>query len=285
VSIYFLALAALMFGTIAPSFTASDSLFRATRSLLIIAVYPLFLVMVATHGSRVAGLTWISLAAVGLALELIADATSARPESQSLLRTLGIVAVAWPLSIPATIESFLIQLGLVPAPAAVHLPDPPRGAALVGLSDDDMLIAAHQILSGQSPLTAEERTILVAESFNREVHGGGFLQWFSNTDSSVPETVQSLRAVGAERTADLLEHAAGEVSPSWSAAQPFDERRHTLEAAESTFRSLNEAFFRLERQEDLTSLIAEFLRKYRSRCPALDTARDAGTARTSSDAE
>jgi len=169
-------------------------------------------------------------------------------------------------------------MGLLPAPTEVHLPDSPRGAALVGLSDDEMLIAAHQILLGQPHLTTEERTILVAESFNRELHGGGCLQWFRNTDSSVTDTVQSLHAIGAARTADLLDQTADAVSPSWSAAQSFDERRHTLEAAESTLRSRNDAFFTLERQEDLTSLIAGFLRRCRSRCPALDTATDVGTA-------
>jgi hypothetical protein len=252
---YIIALAVLMFGAIAPSFAAPYSLFRAARSLIILAVYPLLLLMAVTHGVRAAGLTWVSLAGFALALELIADAL-APGERLSFLRTVRNALLVWPLTIPATTESFLIKLGVVPPHPEVRLPDPPRGDALFGLSDDDMLSAAHEILSGPPTLTAEERTILVAESFNREIHGGGFLQWFSNTDSSVPDTVQSLRDVGAPRTAVLLQRA-GDAA-----------------AAESMLRSLTDEFFALEREEDLTSLIASFLRQHRSRCPAFETATD-----------
>jgi hypothetical protein len=272
VSIYVFVVAALMLGAIAPSFGAWDSIWRSVRALLIFAMYPLFFVMAITHGVRAAGQTWIAFAAFGLVLELVADARLAPAQRLSLLLTLRNAALLWPLTVPATVEHFLVLLGVVEPPPPIELPAPPRGDALVSLSDDEMLIAVHQLLSAEPQLTSQEKTILLAESFNREVHAGGFLQWFSNTDSSVPETVESLGSVGAEGTAALLRRAAEAASStSWTTAQSPSERRKTLEPVAATLHSLDDDFFALERREDLTSLIAQFLRQHRSRCPVLDS--------------
>jgi hypothetical protein len=119
---------------------------------------------------------------------------------------------------------------------------------LFRLSDDDLLMAAHQILAGQSELSEAERTLWLAETFSREVHGGGVAQWFSNTDNSKPETIQALRDVGANETAELLQHEQGATPASRA-----DDRLFSIFA-----------------REDLTTLIARFLRRNRMHCPALE---------------
>jgi hypothetical protein len=269
VTIYLVALAALMAGAIAGSFAAPESLFGCLRFIPIFAVYPLFLVMAATEGAQVAGLWWLALTGAGLLAVLPDYAARPRAEREPLLGAVWKTALLWPLIIPVATESLMIRQGIVPPPAEPRLPEPPRGSELFGLSDDEMLVAAHQILSGQADLTAEERTILVAETFNREVHGGGFGQWFSNTERSVSDTIQALRAVGAHATASLLEQAADAVPATWSETQPLEARLPALKPIESILRSLTDTFFSVEREEDLTSLIAVFVRRYRSRCPAL----------------
>jgi hypothetical protein len=269
VTIYLVALMALMVGAIALSFAAPDSPFRAVQALPILAVYPVFLVMAATEGLRAAGLWWIALTGLGILLLAADNAAHPRTKRVSLVEVVWKTALLWPLIIPVATESLMIRLGILPQPTEPRLPEPPRGSELMALPDDEMLVAAHQILSGQADLTAEERTILVAETFNREVHGGGFGQWFANTDSSVSDTVQALRAVGAHATASLLQRAADAVPATWSETRPLEARLQALKPIESTLRSLNDSFFSLERQEDLTSLVARFVRRYRSRCPAL----------------
>jgi hypothetical protein len=268
-TIYLVALAALMLAALAGGFAAPESLFGCLRFIPIFAVYPLFLVMAASEGVGTAGLWWGALTGIGLVLVLIARTGLPRPERAPLLGTVWKTALLWPLIVPAATDSLLIRLGIVPPPAAPRLAEPPRGAELMGLSDDEMLVAAHQILSGQADLTAEERTVLVAETFNREVHGGGFGQWFSNTESSVSDTVQALRTVGADGAARLLEQAAGAIPASWNETQPLEARRRVLESIQSALRSFDDSFFSLERQEDLTSLVARFVRRHRARCPAL----------------
>jgi hypothetical protein len=272
-TVYLVVLAALMLCALAAPFSAPVSPFRYLRAVPMLAVYPLFVAMAATEGIRTAGLWWGALTGIGVLLLLIAEAGLPRAEREAfpgaIWRTPLACALAWPVMIPAAMDLLVTRLGIVQQPAEPRLPEPPRGSELFALSDDEMLVAAHQILSGHADLTAEERTILVAETFNREVHGGGFGQWFSNTESSVPDTVQALRAVGAEASATLLKQAGDEVPATWSENQPLDERLRALKPIESALRPLVDRFFSLERQEDLTSLVATFVRRYRSRCPAL----------------
>jgi hypothetical protein len=269
VTVYLVALATLMLAALAGAFAAPESLLGCLRFIPIFAVYPLFLVMAATEGVGTAGLCWGALTTFGLALLLVTQAGLPRAERAPLLGAVWKTALLWPLVVPAATDGLLIRLGIVPPPAEPRLPEPPRGSELIALSDDAMLVAVHQILSGHADLTAEERLILAAETFNREVHGGGFGQWFSNTESSVTDTIGALRAVGADGTARLLERAAGAVPAGWSEMQPLDTRIRLLEPMKAVLRSLDDSFFALEREEDLTALIARFVRQNRTQCPAL----------------
>ncbi|HEX7337668.1 MAG TPA: DUF4375 domain-containing protein, partial [Gemmatimonadales bacterium] len=187
-----------------------------------------------------------------LLLDLAADRMLPAKYRSSFLTTLWKAALLWPLLLPAALEALLIAAGLAPALLPATLPDPPRGKELFTLSDDELLVAAHQILGGGLELTEAEKTVWLAETFSREVHVGGLAQWFSNTDSSVPETARALRAVGAEKTADLLLQAS--------------EAFHPL-------RGPNDELFTEATGEDLTQLNARFIRRNRHRCPTLEDRR------------
>ena len=269
-STFLLAASALVVMAIAPSFAAWASVFRILRWLPVVAIYPVFVAMAVTEGVRPAAVGWMSFAAFALLLELVADTSLPSDKRPPLLRTLRNAALLWPITIPAAVESLLVRVGLVPPPPDITLPDWLRGEALFSLTDDEMLTAVHGLLSAQPQLTSEETTVLLAESFNREVHGGGFLQWLCNTDAFAGDTIESLRAVRAERAARLLQRAADAASPaSWMAIASPAERRRVLQPAEPALRSLDDELFAAERQEDLTSLIARYVRQHRAQCPAL----------------
>jgi Domain of unknown function (DUF4375) len=240
----YLGLAALMLGAILPSFAAPLSMLRGVRFLFILAVYPLFVALAVGRGLE-AALLWIALAGITLLIELVADSLLPTKDSQyARWKTL----LLWPVMLPAVLEGLLIHFRLAPKQPDVSLPIPPRGAQLFALPDDELLIAVYQILAGAGELTEEEQTIWLAESFSREIHCGGLAQWLSNTDDSVSDTVKALTTVGAPETAVVLREAGLE-----PALQPQ-----------------GGMLVSPGRTEDLTSLIARYVRRNRHRCPALD---------------
>lgn len=245
----YLLLGLLLVGAIAPSLAAPNSLLRPLRFVFVLAVYPLFVAIALSHGVKEGGLLWLGLAGLTLLLELAADRLLSPQDRSSLLNTAWKAALLWPLLLPAALEALLVHAGLAPATPPAMLPEPPRGDELFTLSDDELLVAGHQILAGQSELTDAEQTLWLAETFSREIHGGGLSQWFSNSDSSVPDTVQALRAVGAEETAGILLRAS---------------------EASSSIPALDEELFSQESRENLTTLNARFIRENRSRCPSLN---------------
>lgn len=269
-TVYLVLLALAMLAAIAPSFARGDSPLRTLRLIPMLAVYPLFVIAAVRQGVGVTAAWWGALAAVGVVLVLVADTALPRAEREPLFGVVWKTALLWPFVVPAATERLMIRAGVVPKPEPPRLPEPPRGAELMALPDDDLLVFAHLLLSSAAgQLTAEERTIFVAETFNREVHGGGFGQWLANTGSSVGETVDALRAVGASSTATLLQEAVGAIPATWSETQPLDARLRELRPMELTLRALDERFFSLERQEDLTSRVARFVRRHQARCPVL----------------
>ena len=246
--ILYLILGFLLLASIAPSLASAGSVSRTVRFLFVFAVYPVFVAIALFESAAVAGVLWLILSVKTLLLDLAADRLVPAPYRSSLLATLWKAALLWPLLLPAALEALLIATGLAPARLPVTLPEPPRGKELFTLSDDDLLVAAHQILGGGPQLTDTEKTLWLAETFSREVHVGGLAQWFANTDSSVPETARALRAVGAKKTADLLLQAS--------------EAFHPLKGP-------NDDLFADATGEDLTRLNAGFLRRNREQFPTL----------------
>lgn len=244
----YLILGFLLVASIAPSLASPASVTRPLRFLFVFAVYPVFAAIALAESAATAGVLWLILGVTTLLVDLSADRLLPAESRSSPLSILWKVALLWPLILPAALEALLIAGGLAPAPLPATLPEPPRGKELFALSDDDLLVAAHQILAGGSDLTATENTVWLAETFSREVHGGGLAQWFSNADSSVAETARALRAVGAERTADLLLQASEAVHP---------------------LRGADDDIVTGLMGEDLTRLNARFLRRNRDKCPTL----------------
>lgn len=244
-----LLLGLLLVGAIAPSLAAPNSQLRPLRFVFVLAVYPLFVAMGLSHRVEYAVLLWLGLAGLTLLLDLAADRLLSPKDRSSLLNTVWRAALLWPLLLPAALEALLIHVGLAPATPPAILLEPPRGDELFTLSDDELLVAGHQILAGESKLTDAETTLWLAETFSRETHGGGLSQWFSNADSSVPDTMQALRAVGAGETAGILLRAS---------------------EASSSIPALDEELFSEESRENLTTLNARFIRENRSRFPSLN---------------
>jgi hypothetical protein len=89
--------------------------------------------------------------------------------------------------------------------------------------------------------------VLAAESFNRGFHCDGLIDWLGDTDTPLEETTRSVRLVGAPNTAEILEHVAAKLPPGFGVA----------------------ALFAQESLEDLSTLIADCVRRDLSRFPAL----------------
>lgn len=276
--ILYLLLGALVVAAVLPSFAAPLSLLRLLRFLFVFAIYPLFIAIGATLGMKAAAVSWLALTGVTFLLELLADRlvpTQKYPASWGTAAWK--TALLWPLVLPAVVEALLVHLGLAPQQPEIHLPEPPRGAELFMLPDDELLVAVYQILAGHAELVPEEQTVWLAETFSREVHGGGLLQWLYNTEHSPPDTVDALRAVGATTAAGILQQAAEALPRTWDVQQPLELRQRALREVEPALRSLDAQFFSPEHREDLTSLVARFVRQNRSRCPVLQGAPHEGT--------
>jgi hypothetical protein len=237
-----------------------------TRFFFVFALYPLFVVLALTRGADAAVL-WIALAGITLMLELAADRLLPQKDRQyARWRTL----LLWPVMLPAVLETLLIHLRLAPKPPEATLPAPPRGSQLFAQSDDELLVAVYQILAEPRELTQEERTIWLAESFSREIHGGGLFQWFCNTQDSMPETAAALRTVGASATAALLQQAGELLPAAWDSDQTLTTRQQALGPVAPALRVLDGRLFSPNSAEDLTSLIARYVRRNRNRCPVLE---------------
>lgn len=260
-------LGALLLGAILPSFAAPLSMLRQVRFLFIFALYPVFVALALIQG-LVALALWIGLAGITLMLQLVADRLlPAKDWQYARWKTLFL----WPLMLPAVLEALLIHLRLAPKPPEVSLPAPPRGSELFAQSDDDFLVAVYQILAESRELTQEERTIWLAESFSREIHGGGLFQWFGNAQDSILETAAALRTVGASSTAAILQQAGELLPAAWDTDQTLTTRQPALRPIEPALRALDGRLVSADSSEDLTSLIARYVRQNRRRCPALET--------------
>jgi hypothetical protein len=236
--------------------------------LPILSMYPLFVAIAVTRGIRFAAGLWIVLACAATVLERAVPPVVPRPRR----RWFGFVwqgALFWPFLLMCAVAALRTRLGLVPALPEIHLRPPPRGPGLLALPDDDLLSAAHQILSGGSDLTADERAVLTAESFNRGLHCDGLIEWLCDTDTPLGDTIHALRTVGAPATAGILEQASASLPVNWRDDQSHEARQQALKSVETILDSLEKTLFSQEHREDLTSVIVRFIKRDFSRYPAL----------------
>ncbi|QYF95239.1 DMP19 family protein [Massilia sp. PAMC28688] len=97
-----------------------------------------------------------------------------------------------------------------------------------------------------------------------EVNNGGFGQYYFNSAGELAiQTVPALRAIGAERTARLLEEANSEFPKAMPPVDRTMRQEKLDEISECTrFYVLEKEFY--EAPEDLTALLAVYLRRLRT---------------------
>jgi hypothetical protein len=73
---------------------------------------------------------------------------------------------------------------------------------------DSLVLAIEKALAGCQDPNAEELTVLSIEALEREVDGGGFVQFFSNSSRRfAPYVVDALTTIGCPKTALIAQRA------------------------------------------------------------------------------
>jgi hypothetical protein len=80
-------------------------------------------------------------------------------------------------------------------------------------------------------LSEPQKNFYLNQVLEAEVNNGGFSQYFLNNGEYAHETVDSLKAIGAEKTADLLQKAINKF-PKSKVPKDWDERYDRLEKIE-----------------------------------------------------
>jgi Domain of unknown function (DUF4375) len=115
-------------------------------------------------------------------------------------------------------------------------------------------------------LTEAQKQFYYNQNLEREVNTGGFEEYFANsTGDFAHETILSLKAIGANHTADILQSAIDQF-PGKQVPKGSDARNELMqklgEAATERWAALDESFF--EYKDDLNSLNLEFVKKHRA---------------------
>lgn len=112
-------------------------------------------------------------------------------------------------------------------------------------------------------LTGEQKIFFLNQNLEREINNGGFNQFFCNSSGdNAHETILSLQAIGATKTATLLQKAIDQF-PNKTVPAERDERVEMVEQIEEmandVWEELDEEFFACE--DDLDALNIEYIKK------------------------
>ena len=112
-------------------------------------------------------------------------------------------------------------------------------------------------------LTEEQMYFFFNQNLEREINNGGFIQYFYNSSGdSAHETINSLKIIGADRTAIILQQAIDQF-PQKTVPQNRTERQDIMEKIEEKvteiFEELDLKFLAYE--DDLNTLNIEFVRQ------------------------
>ena len=115
-------------------------------------------------------------------------------------------------------------------------------------------------------LTESQRTFYYNQNLEREVNNGGFNLYFINSSGDFAhETIISLKAIGADHTADILQSAIDQF-PDGKVPSDRDERIELVELIEEKanvkWEDLTQRFF--EYKDNLNSLNIGYVKKYRT---------------------
>lgn len=115
-------------------------------------------------------------------------------------------------------------------------------------------------------LSEPQSTFYLNQNLEREVNNGGFNQYFINSGGDFAhETVDSLKAIGAHKTAKILQGAIG-LFPDSRVPTNREERIKLVlqilpDSSDPVWEELDKSFFKYE--EDLNRLNIDFVRKNR----------------------
>ncbi len=103
------------------------------------------------------------------------------------------------------------------------------------------------------------------QNLEREINNGGFEQYFRNSSvDNAHETILSLTAIGAYKTADILQQAIDQF-PNKQVSRVREERIKTIEQIENAvnevWNKLDQIFFKYE--DDLNALNIAYIKKYK----------------------
>jgi hypothetical protein len=111
-------------------------------------------------------------------------------------------------------------------------------------------------------LSAPQKVFYFNQELEREVNNGGFEQYFFNSYGSFAhETIESLNAVNAKKTAELLQHAVNQF-PDGKVPKLTEDRRKLMlnlwpESDNKVWEDLDQKFFAYE--DDLNALNMAFV--------------------------
>jgi len=122
---------------------------------------------------------------------------------------------------------------------------------------------------GEKPdnLTNEQKNFFFNQNLEREINNGGFYQYLFNSSGDFAlETINSLKIIGADKTATILQQAIDQF-PDKIVPKNRTERQEVLEKIEETaneiFEDLDQKF--LVYDDDLNTLNIEFVRQNKNK--------------------
>jgi len=115
-----------------------------------------------------------------------------------------------------------------------------------------------------SKLTDQQKLFYLNQNLEREINNGGFNQYFINSSGdNAHETILSLKAIGADKTADILQKAIDQF-PNKTVPKDRDKRTEIVEqieeVANEVWNDLDQKFYQYE--DNLNTLNIEYIKKH-----------------------
>lgn len=115
-------------------------------------------------------------------------------------------------------------------------------------------------------LTEPQKIFYFNQNLEREINNGGFNQYFYNSSGDFAhDTIISLRTIGADKTADILQKAIDQF-PNSTVSKDRAKRQEVLEqiegAANEVWEQLDQTFYKYE--DDLNELNIQYIKQNRS---------------------
>jgi Domain of unknown function (DUF4375) len=113
-------------------------------------------------------------------------------------------------------------------------------------------------------LTDQQKLFYLNQNLEREINNGGFNQYFINSSGdNAHDTILSLKAIGADKTADILQKAIDQF-PNKTVPKDRDKRTEIVEqieeVANEVWNDLDQKFYQYE--DNLNTLNIEYIKKH-----------------------